>query len=353
MPARPAGRRVAGALVLAVAGCAATPPAPLAVPHVAERPVHRAHANGLELAWDSFGDPHAPPLLLVMGLGMQLIAWDEAFCRALAARGFYVIRFDNRDVGLSTGFDALGDPNPLAVFDALRRKQPVRAPYLVADLADDAIGLLDALGLPAAHVVGLSLGGMVAQAMAIRHPERVLTLTSIMSTTGDPSLRGPSYETIAALLEPFPPARDAFIARSVRLAHTLAGGGFVVDDARVRRLAARSFDRAYHPSGTRRQLVAIALSGSRKAALSRLELPTLVFHGDADPLIPLDGGQDTARSIPGARLDVVHGLGHELPPAVWPRLIDDIARLSARAPRPQPSAGGGAKVRQPALHLGE
>ena len=347
---------LACALAVAVAvaaGCATTPPPPAAIPRVVEPPVHRARANGLELAWDSFGDPHAPPLLLIMGLGMQMIAWDEAFCRALAARGFYVIRFDNRDVGLSTSFDALGDPNPLEVFDRLRRRKPVRAPYLVSDMAEDAIGLLDALGLPAAHVVGLSLGGMIAQQMAIAHPERVLTLTSIMSTTGDPRLRGPSFETIAALLEPFLPDRDGFIARSVALAHTLDGPGFPFDEARVRRLAARSFDRAYHPSGVRRQLVAIWLSGSRKAALARLRVPTLVFHGDADPLIPVDGGRDTARTIPGARLVVIHGMGHDLVPAVWPRLIDELVRLAARAPRPPPSAVGGAEVGQPALHLAQ
>jgi pimeloyl-ACP methyl ester carboxylesterase len=310
---------------------APAPPPPEPAP-VVERPAERARVNGVELAWDSFGDPHARPLLLIMGLGLQMIAWDDAFCEALAARGFYVIRFDNRDVGLSTSFDAYGDPNPLRVFDDLRRKRPVTAPYLLRDLADDAIGVLDAAGVRAAHVLGISMGGMIAQELAIRHPERVLTLTSIMSSTGATDVRGPSYETIAAVLAPFPADRAGFIARSLEIAHTLHGPGFAFDDERYRRLAARSFDRAYHPGGVRRQLIAIWLSGDRTQALHTLSVPTLVMHGDADPLVPVDGGRATARAIPGAQLEIIAGMGHELPRAVWPRIIDGVAALAARAP---------------------
>ena len=329
-------------LALATVGCATThaPPtapstaAPAAEPAtVVERPSQRARVNGVDLAWDSFGDPKARPLLLVMGLGLQMIAWDDALCEALAARGFYVIRFDNRDVGLSTSFDAYGDPNPLQVFDQLRKKRPVNAPYLLCDMADDAVGLLDTIGVRAAHVLGVSMGGMIAQEIAIRHPERVLTLTSIMSTTGATDVRGPSYETIAAVLAPFPPDRGGFIRRSLEVARTLHGGGFAFDEERYRRVAARSFDRAYHPGGVRRQLIAIWLSGDRTAALSKLALPTLVIHGDADPLVPVDGGRATARAIPGARLEIISGMGHELPRAVWPRVIDGVTRLAAeRAP---------------------
>jgi pimeloyl-ACP methyl ester carboxylesterase len=328
--------RNAGALfsiVCVFAACATSPtstpsPTPAPIPRATERPVHFAHVGAVDLAWDSFGDAHAPPLLLIMGLGLQMIAWDDAFCTALAARGFYVIRFDNRDVGLSTSFDAAGDPNVLSVWDDLRRRRsmpPGHPAYRVADLADDTLGLLDALGLPAAHVVGLSMGGMIAQELAIRHPERVLSLTSIMSTTGDPNLRGPSFEVMAELLPPFPPDRDGFIARSVRLARTLHGRGTLpLDEERIRRFAARSFDRAYRPAAVRRQLVAIWASGSRKPALARLRVPTVVIHGDADPLLPLEGGVDTAHTIPGARLVVIPGLGHELPPAVFSRVIDAI-----------------------------
>jgi pimeloyl-ACP methyl ester carboxylesterase len=332
----------AAALTLVVAatwsGCAGAPPRPPGEPEqaaaepapVVERPSARVRLpSGIELAWDSFGDRHARPLLLVMGLGLQMIGWDDAFCEALAARGFWVVRFDNRDVGLSTSFDAYGDPNPLAVFDELRKKRPVTPPYLLADMADDAAGLLDAIGVRAAHVVGVSMGGMIAQELAIRHPERVLSLTSIMSTTGAADVRGPSYETIAAVLAPFPRDRAGFIRRSVEVARTLHGPGFPFDDARYRRLAARSYDRAYHPGGVRRQLIAIWMSGDRTPRLARLAVPTLVIHGDADPLVPVDGGRATARAIPGARLEIIPGLGHELVRAVWPRVIDGITRLAA------------------------
>ena len=333
---------VATALVATTLVACATAPQPVASPPadpapVVEKPTQLARVGGVTLAWDSFGDPKGRPLVLIMGLGLQMVAWDDDFCSTLAARGFYVVRFDNRDAGLSTNFDAWGDPNPLAVFDELRKKHPVTPPYRLADLADDVAGLLDTLGIRAAHVVGLSMGGMIAQELAIRHPERVLTLTSIMSTTGATDVRGPSYETIAALLAPFPPDRHGFIERSVGLAHTLHGLGFPFEDARVRRVAARSFDRAYRPGGVRRQLIAIWLSGDRTPALAALRVPTLVMHGDADPLIPVDGGRATARAIAGARLEVIPGMGHELPRPVWPRVIDAVTALAAtRTASPPP-----------------
>jgi pimeloyl-ACP methyl ester carboxylesterase len=317
---------------VALAACAASPPpatpSPPSLARIAERPVHVAHAHGVDLAWDSFGDDKAPPVVLIMGLGLQMIAWDEAFCTALAARGYRVIRFDNRDVGLSTRFDAAGDPNVLQVWDDLRRRLPVTPAYRIADLADDTLGLLDALGIPAAHLVGVSMGGMVAQQLAIDHPDRVLSLTSIMSTTGDPNLRGPSFEVMAELLPPFPPNREAFVARSLRLARTLRGPGFPLDEDHIRRIAARSFDRGYSPGGVHRQLVAIWLGGNRHAALGKLRVPALVIHGDADPLLSVEGGRDTAAAIPGARLIVIPGMGHELPRAVWDKVIDAIATLA-------------------------
>ncbi len=316
-------------LVGVVAGCAeARLAAPMGVPVEVEPALQRARANGIELAWESFGDQHAPAVLLIMGLGMQMIGWDEQFCTQLAARGFRVIRFDNRDAGLSTSFDQAGDPNPLKVWDDLRRKRPATAAYHVADLADDAIGLLDALGIRSAHVVGVSMGGMIAQEMAIRHPERVRTLTSIMSSTGDPDVQGPTFEVLSALLAPFPPDRAGFIERSVQLARTIGSRGFPFEEARIRRLAGRSFERAYHPSGTRRQLVAIWASGNRKPALAGVHVPTLVLHGAADPLIPVENGRDTAQAIPGARLQIIAGMGHDLPRPVWPQLIDAIAALA-------------------------
>jgi pimeloyl-ACP methyl ester carboxylesterase len=280
----------------------------------------------VELAWQEFGD--GAPVLLIMGLGMQMIGWDEAFCATLAQRGFRVIRFDNRDVGKSTWLDDRGDPNVLEVWDRLRRKKPVEPAYRLSDLADDAAALLEALAIPRAHVVGASMGGMIAQELAIRHPERVLTLTSIMANTGELDVQGPSYETLTELLRPFPSDKPGFIERSLEIARTLKAG----DEPRMRRLAARSFERGYHPAGLRRQLVAIWLSPGRRAALSRLQVPALVVHGDADPLVPVAGGLDTARAIPGVKLLLLPGVGHDLPPPVWPAVIDAISRLSRQNP---------------------
>jgi pimeloyl-ACP methyl ester carboxylesterase len=325
-------------LAALVAGCATVPlPEPPPPAPVVERPAQIAHVNGVDLAWDSFGDAHAQPLLLIMGLGLQMIAWDDAFCEALAARGFYVIRYDNRDAGLSSSFDAWGDPDPLRAFDDLRKRRKLTAPYLLADLADDAAALLDALAIRAAHVVGVSMGGMIAQELALRHRERVLTLTSIMSTTGARDLRGPSFETLCAIVKPFPADRTGFVRRSLEIAHTLHGAGFPFEDDRVRRLAARSYDRAHRPAGVRRQLLAIWLSPDRTPALAALSLPALVIHGDADPLVPVDGGRATARAIPGAKLEIIAGMGHELPRPVWPRIIDSVSAL-AHGAKLQPPA---------------
>jgi pimeloyl-ACP methyl ester carboxylesterase len=342
---RRAGGALALAMAMALAACASQtvarapsgtgpgtePPPP---PPEPEPVVERARVSGgVELAWQRLGDPRGRPLLLIMGLGMQLIGWDDELCAMLAARGFQVIRFDNRDVGRSTRFDDAGDPNVLQAADEIQKRRPLRPAYRLADMADDAAGLMEAAGWPAAHVVGLSMGGMIAQELALRHPARVLSLTSIMSTTGDPSLRGPSYEVSAALLVPFRADRAGFVARAVRLARTLHGtaGIFPLDENRVRRLAARSCDRGPSPAGTRRQLVAIWASGSRRARLGAVRVPTLVVHGEADPLIPVEGGEDTARAIPGARLERIAGMGHDLPREVWPRLVDAIAANAARA----------------------
>jgi len=324
---------LAALIALALWGCAAGPaPPPPEIPRVVERASARAHVNGIDLEWDSFGDEKAPPLLLIMGLGMQMIGWDEALCEKLAARGFRVIRFDNRDVGHSSWMDAAGEADPLRVWnEMMKRRARPPSPYTIADLAEDAIGLLDALGIRAAHVAGASMGGMIAQEMAIAHPGRVLSLTSIMSTTGEPDIKGPSFETLAALLEPFPPERGAFVERSLRLHRTLGSPGFARDETYVRRLAARSFDRGYHPAGMKRQLIAIWASPGRRKALAALTIPTVVFHGDADPLLPVENGVDTARAIPGAKLIRVPGMGHDLPREIWPQLIDAIASVAGRA----------------------
>jgi len=284
----------------------------------------RVRVNGIELVYDTFGDPSAPPLLLIMGLGVQMIAWDEEFCAALAALGYWVIRFDNRDVGLSTRLDEAGVPDVLALMQG--RGEAVQVPYTLRDMADDAAGLLDALQAKPAHVVGASMGGMIAQEMAIRHPGHVRTLTSIMSTTGDPALPPPKPEAMSVLVTPFPTDREGYLEGSVQASRILAGPGFPFDEDRAREEAGRAFDRGLSLAGTARQLAAILASGSRKEALQAVTVPTLVIHGDADPLVPVECGIDTANSVPGAELLIIEGMGHDLPPAVAPQVISAIVR---------------------------
>jgi pimeloyl-ACP methyl ester carboxylesterase len=289
----------------------------------------RARANGIEIEYEEFGNACDQPVLLIMGLGAQMILWDEVFCESLAGRGYRVIRFDNRDVGLSTWLDDLGTPNLLAVMSARLLGQKVDAPYLVSDMAADAAALLDALGIDAAHVVGASMGGMIAQAMAIEHPTRVLSLTSMMSSTGEPSLPRPKSEAREVLLSPAPRDREQVIERAVRIFRAIGSPGFPFDEERIRGHAAHSFDRAFNPAGAARQLTAVVASGSRKRALASLRVPTLVIHGSDDPLFPVTCGVDTAELIPGAKLVVIEGMGHDLPRQAWPCIvgaIDDLAR---------------------------
>ena len=286
-------------------------------------------ANGIALHYDSFGDPSAPPLLLIMGLATQMIAWDEAFCAELASRGYWVIRFDNRDIGLSQRFDEKGVPNIMALLPSVLLGKRVDAPYTLADMADDAIGLLDTLKIRAAHVVGASMGGAIGQEMAIHHPERLLTLTSIMSSTGEPGLPPPTPEALQVLLTPAPTDRDAYLDSHARTYKVLRGPGFPIDEARDRERAERVFARGLNPAGAARQLVAVFASGSRKAALATVSVPTLVIHGDADPLIPVACGTATANAIPGAELLIIEGMGHALPISMWPRIIEAIAQHAA------------------------
>ena len=288
-------------------------------------------ATGLTLDYEEFGDRGGHPVLLIMGLGAQMILWHEDFCKQLAARGHRVIRFDNRDVGKSTWLDDLGVPDVTAVLGAMLTRQPVKAPYLLRDMAADAVGLLDALGIDKAHVVGASMGGMIAQALAIEFPARVLTLTSIMSSTGNPELPPATPAAMSVLLAPPPTSRDDAIERSVTVFRTIGSPGFEFDEAEVRRRAALSFDRGFNPAGTVRQLVAVLASGSRKQALTAVRVPTLVVHGEDDPLVPFAAGQDTAAAIPGAQLLAIAGMGHDLPKAIWPQLIEAISALAAGA----------------------
>ena len=292
--------------------------------------MRRARANGIELEYETFGRADDPALLLVMGLGAQMILWHEEFCDALAARGLHVVRFDNRDVGCSTWLDEAGAPDVLAAMAATTQRQPVRSAYLLRDMAADAAGLLDALDIDAAHVAGASMGGMIAQTLAIEHPGRVRTLTSIMSTTGHPDLPAATPEAMAVLLTPAPTEREAAIERSVEVWRTIGSPGFLVDENEVRAQAARAFDRGVNPAGVARQLVAILASGHRREALGDVRAPTLVIHGSDDPLIPDAAGRDTAASVPGAELLLIEGMGHDLPRALWPQLVDAIAKHAGR-----------------------
>jgi pimeloyl-ACP methyl ester carboxylesterase len=292
-------------------------------------PEERAQVNGIELAYETIGDSSDPPLLLVMGLGMQMIHWDRELCELFAARGFRVIRFDNRDSGQSTQVRA-AVPNLVRGMAGLR----MESPYVLEDMADDAFGLLDHLGIEAAHVVGASMGGMIAQTMAIRRPERVLSLTSIMSTTGERRAGRPKLRVWSVLTRRAPADKGAYVEYFVRVFRMIGSKGFPVDEERVREVAAVSFERGHHPAGTGRQLAAIMASGDRTEELRRINVPTAVIHGKDDPLLPFRGGVATARAIPGAKLMAIAGMGHDLPRQLWPRVVDAVVETAHRAPAP-------------------
>jgi pimeloyl-ACP methyl ester carboxylesterase len=291
----------------------------------------RLKANGIEIEYETFGDPGGAPLLLVMGLGAQLLSWDEEFCGLLAGRGFHVIRYDNRDAGLSTKMDSAGEPDLLAAFGG----NPDPA-YRLDDLADDAIGLLDGLGVGAAHIVGASMGGFIAQLVAINHPGRVLSLTSIMSGPGGRDGVDPKPEGVEVLMTVPPPTREARIEHGVWIRRVLAGPGDPFDEDAETKRVMRAYDRSYHPVGTGRQLVAVLAAEGRLERLSRVEVPTLVIHGVDDVLVPVQNGRSVAAAVPGARLLEFEGMGHDLPKRVWPEVVDAIEELARQATVLQP-----------------
>jgi pimeloyl-ACP methyl ester carboxylesterase len=284
----------------------------------------RARVNGdVELEYESFGASGDPLVVLVAGFALQMLVWEAAFCEQLAARGFRVVRFDNRDIGLSTRLEALGTPELLAIMRGVGQK------YRLDDLADDTAGLITALGAERAHVVGMSMGGMIAQLVAIRHPDKVLSLCSIMSNTGDGENGMPLPHAMQALFSPVPSEREAFIQHGVETWRVLSAAPF--DEAAARDFTARSRDRAYYPAGVARQLAALLAAPDRTAALAQVTAPTVVVHGADDPLVTPSGGEATARAIPGATLVMMAQMGHELPPRIWPALLDAIATNAARS----------------------
>jgi pimeloyl-ACP methyl ester carboxylesterase len=284
-----------------------------------------AKANGIEIAYDEFGDRAAPVILLIMGLGAQLTRWTENFCGRLAGGGFRVVRYDNRDIGLSTKFEAAGVPNVGEAFQRAMKGEPVDAPYTLEDMANDGAGLLDALGVARAHIVGASMGGMIAQVFAANHPDRTRSLVSIMSTSGRPGLPPGTPAAMGALLST-PPAqdKDSIVAHNVKNRNIVGSQKFPEDEAKLRRDVAADYDRSYYPQGVARQLMAVLKNGSRVALLEKIRVPSLVIHGADDPLVPVEGGKDTAATIRGAELLIVPGMGHAIEPALVPTVADAI-----------------------------
>ena len=291
----------------------------------------KIQANGILIEVDVQGPPDGEPLLLVMGLGMQLVAWPDELVADLVARGFRVIRFDNRDIGLSQGFDAAGVPSLLRASLRCTLRLPVRAPYQLRDMANDAVGVLDALGIRSAHVCGASMGGMIAQHMAAAHPTRVKSLTLVMTSSGARHLPQPGMKTRRALMSrPRSNAVADVVAHLESVLHTIGSPAFRPDLQRQRTRLEAAVRRAWRPSGTVRQLVAIVADGDRSAMLARIRVPTRVIHGAQDPLVPPAAAQDLVQKIAGATLDLVPGMGHDLPLALLPRLAEGIAIAAGR-----------------------
>lgn len=285
----------------------------------------RLKANGIEIEYDTFGDAKAAPLLLIMGLGAQMISWDEAFCQQLSDRGFYVIRYDNRDSGLSTKMEAAGEPDLVAAFSG----NPTPA-YELEDLATDAVGVLDALGIEAAHIVGASMGGFISQLIAINYQDRVLSLTSIMSGPGGHDAIAPMPEGAEVLMKIPPPTREARLEHGVWIRKVLTGAGNPFDEAAERKRVERSYDRSYYPVGTARQMVAILAAHGRLERLAKVSVPTLVVHGLDDVLVPPENGRLVAGAVPGARLLEFETMGHNVPERFWPQVLDAIAENAKR-----------------------
>ncbi len=290
--------------------------------------------RGITLCYESFGEDEAPPVLMIMGLSTQMIAWNEALCEQIVARGFRVIRFDNRDIGRST---QMSFPPPSLRQLITRRFHPEQ--YRLTDMAHDTVGLMDALGIESANLVGASMGGMIAQTVAIEHPQRARSLVSVMSNTGSRRTGQPAPSVYKQFLRRPAKGREAGIKQAMDLFRVIGSSGELRDETELRELIERSFDRGSNPAGSGRQLAAILASGSRSHQLRQLDLPTTVVHGTADRLIRPSGGRATAAAIQGAKLILIDDMGHDLPRAIWPRLVDAIADTAGRAAAQKSGAG--------------
>lgn len=287
----------------------------------------KANVNTVEIEYETFGDSVSKPLLLIAGLGSQMLAWSDEMCENFANRGFFVIRFDNRDVGLSTKFEDAGLPNFLEITAAYSRGEIPEVPYTLVDMAGDAIGVLDALNIDKAHVCGASMGGMIAQILAYRYPSRVLSLTLIMSTTGNPDLPQPKPEIMAQFFAPVPSEREAYIEETVKR-DSLIYGTYTYDEKQGRDYRTKEYDRSYYPEGIARQLAAMAVPGNIKPKISAIRAPTLVIHGSEDPFNSVEAGKEIATEILGAELLILDGMGHSFPREVVPQIVNALVANS-------------------------
>jgi pimeloyl-ACP methyl ester carboxylesterase len=287
-------------------------------------------ANGIAIAYDTFGERGGHPLVLIMGLSRQMVAWPEGFCKGLAASGQFVVRFDNRDAGLSSKIEDGGFPDMQRAIMDYQAGRALNPPYTLSDMAADTVGLMDMIRLEKAHVCGLSMGGMIAQTMAIEHPDRLLSLISMQSTTGDPGLPNTDPRVMEVMFRPPPPEREAFIQYMVDVFKTFGGGSDKFSEDTEREISGLSYDRSFYPGGFARQIMAVLADGSRRQALTRVNIPTLVIHGSHDALVPPAHGKDTAEAVPGAKLVEIEGMGHGMSyPELWGDIVEAIVSHTA------------------------
>jgi pimeloyl-ACP methyl ester carboxylesterase len=292
----------------------------------------RVTANGIQIEYETFGSPSGRPLLLIMGLGGHMIVWGDDLCKDLADRGHYVVRYDNRDVGLSTKFEEAGMPNLIEIIEKVMRNETARPSYTLDDMANDGVGLLTALGIQKAHICGMSMGGMIAQTIAIRHPSRVLSLISISSNTGNRELPQPKPEVTGLFYTPPPKERAGYIEHTVRRFKAVNGPGYPIDEKWSSKIFGDCYDRCFYPQGNARQYAAMITQSNREPALASVNVPTLVVHGTSDPLFPVEWGKATAKAIPGAQLMLIEGMGHDLPHGgAWQQIDEAITIHTQKA----------------------